>query len=194
MSTIAIEQAERRTPAESASSGLSAAQFWGLIIHRALCADLPGLRALPRALRLLAGARAAQLCRAFRRSDLCSGRCATRCCFLIIGINLKMVIALFLSGILHHIAGLDPLAVGPVHRALGAALDPDDPLLPLHAQPRMGDHQPAHLPADLRGWPQLAQQSRSGADARDRGAYLEVAALLDADPDLGPARYLGRSL
>ena len=65
--------------------------------------------------------------------------------FLVIGINFKMVVALFLSGFFVQTRSLDPLAVGAVHPALGGAVDPDHPVGALHAQSRMGHGQSAHL-------------------------------------------------
>ena len=61
--------------------------------------------------------------------------------FLIVGINLKMVVALFLSGFFVQRAALDQVAVAALHPALGGAVDPDHPVDPLHAQPRVGHHQ-----------------------------------------------------
>ena len=62
--------------------------------------------------------------------------------FLVIGINIKMLIALFLSGFFAAAAHLDQMAVGDLHPALGGAVDPDHPVGALHVQSRMGHGQP----------------------------------------------------
>ena len=89
--------------------------------------------------------------------------------FLIVGINVKMVVALFLSGFFVDRAHVDQVAVAAVHPAVGGAVDPDHPLAPLHAEPGVGRHQPAHLQAHRRGRPELAQRS---AGSRSRMAML----------------------
>ena len=91
--------------------------------------------------------------------------------FLIVGINLKMFVALLLSGFFATRAALDPLAVGAVHSALGGAVDPDHSVAALHAQSGMGHHQSDHLPAHLRGRAELAE--RSGASrCRCRSSFI----------------------
>ena len=65
--------------------------------------------------------------------------------FLVIGINFKMLVALFLSGFFVQQRSLDQMAVGAVHPALGGAVDPDHPVGALHAQSGMGHGQPADL-------------------------------------------------
>ena len=103
--------------------------------------------------------------------------------FLVIGINFKMLVALFLSGFFIQDALLDQMAVGAVHPALGGAVDPDHPVGALHAQSRMGHGQSADLQVHRRGRPELAQRSHHRADHGDRHAHLEIAAVLDPDPD-----------
>ena len=61
--------------------------------------------------------------------------------FLGVGINLKLFLALLLSGYFAVDAALDPLAQRHLHPALGGAVDPDDLLVPLDAELRMGDAQ-----------------------------------------------------
>ena len=70
--------------------------------------------------------------------------------FLVVAINLKMLVALVLSGFFVQTRWWIKLAVGAVHPAVGGAVDPDHPLDPLHAQPRVGDDQLADLPAHRR--------------------------------------------
>ena len=65
--------------------------------------------------------------------------------FLVVAINIKMVIALCLSGFFVHDALVDQGAVGAVHPAVGGAVDPDHPVGALHAQPRVGRDQ--HAPS-----------------------------------------------
>src|SRR5258708_26763004 len=54
----------------------------------------------------------------------------------------------------------------------------------------MGRGQSIDLQGHRRGRPELAERSDGGADDGDRGAHLEVAAVLDIDPDHRTARYL----
>ncbi|MGY3470193.1 ABC-type Fe3+ transport system permease subunit [Bradyrhizobium sp. LM6.11] len=70
--------------------------------------------------------------------------------FLLIGINIKMLIALFLSALLRPAAHLDQMALGDLHPALGSAVDPDHSVGALHVQPRMGHGEPLHLLLDWR--------------------------------------------
>ena len=58
--------------------------------------------------------------------------------FLIVAINLKMLVALLLSGFFVTAQAVDQVAVGAVHPAVGGAVDPDDPVDPLHAESRNG--------------------------------------------------------
>ena len=103
--------------------------------------------------------------------------------FLVVGINVKMADRAVPVGLLHPAALLDQMAVGAVHPALGGAVDPDHPVGALHAQSGMGRGQPADLQVHRRGRPELAERADAGAVDGDRGAHLEVAAVLDADPD-----------
>ena len=108
--------------------------------------------------------------------------------FLVVGINLKMVVALFLSGFFVQRADVDQVAVAALHPAVGGAVDPDHPVAPLHAQPRVGHHQHDDLPAHRRRRAELAQQPDARARPGDPRPHLEVAAVLDADPGRRPAR------
>ena len=64
--------------------------------------------------------------------------------FIVVAINVKMLFALHAVGIFRDDrAVVDQIAVGAVHPAVGAAVDSDDPVVALHAQPGVGDHQPA---------------------------------------------------
>ena len=103
--------------------------------------------------------------------------------FLVIGINVKMADRAVPVRLLRPAAHLDQMAVGAVHPALGGAVDPDHPVGALHAQSRMGRGQPADLQVHRRRRPELAERSDGGADDGDRRAHLEIAAVLDADPD-----------
>ena len=93
-------------------------------------------------------------------------------------------------------AHLDQMAVGAVHPALGGAVDPDHSLRALHVQSGMGRGQPADLQVHRRGRPELAERPDGGAHHGDRRAHLEIAAVLDADPDdraaCDPARPVSR--
>ncbi len=80
--------------------------------------------------------------------------------FLIIAINLKMIVALVLSGFLRRGAHVDQVAVAAVHPAVGGAVDSDDPVDPLHAEPRVGAHQFADLPVHR------ARTGRTGSTTR----------------------------
>ena len=72
--------------------------------------------------------------------------------FLGVGINLKLLLALSALGLLRRHAAVDPLAQHHLHPALGGAVDPDDLLVPLDAELRMGDVQrPALGPVRHRG-------------------------------------------
>ena len=66
--------------------------------------------------------------------------------FVIIGINLKMIVALVLSGFFVTARHVDQMDVAAVHPAVGGAVDPDDPVRALHAQSGVGPHQFADLP------------------------------------------------
>ena len=66
-----------------------------------------------------------------------------------------MMVALFLSGFFVTARTVDQVAVAAVHPAVGGAVDPDDPVDPLHAESRVGAHQFADLPltgADGPNW------------------------------------------
>jgi hypothetical protein len=95
--------------------------------------------------------------------------------FLIVAINLKMMIALLLSGFFVQartwIKWLSVLFILP----WAVPSIPTDHVAALHAQSRMGRDQPADLPADLRGRAELAQRSDHRARDGDAGAHLEVA-------------------
>ncbi len=114
--------------------------------------------------------------------------------FLIIGINLKMVVALFLSDFFVQqrvwIRWLAAIFILPW------ALPSIPTILSIRfmLNPGMGPRQFADLPPHRRGWPQLAQRSDAGAVARDPHPYLEIVAVLDLDPDRRAARDSPRSL
>ena len=63
--------------------------------------------------------------------------------FMVVAINLKMVVALVLSGFFVQKRWWIKRAVGDLHPALGGAVDPDHPVGALHAQPRVGRDQHA---------------------------------------------------
>ena len=67
--------------------------------------------------------------------------------FLVVAINVKMMVALVLSGFFVARAAWIKWLSRALHPAVGGAVDPDDPVGPLHAQPRVGHHQLADLPA-----------------------------------------------
>src|SRR6266849_721834 len=77
---------------------------------------------------------------------------------------------------------VNTLAFAIVHPALGGAVDPHHPVVPVHAQSRVGHHQQRDLQAHRRRRTQLAQRSDAGALARRHGPHLEIAAVLDPDP------------
>jgi hypothetical protein len=77
--------------------------------------------------------------------------------FVIVGVNVKMAIALVLSGFSSR-PDVDQVAVAVIHPALGGAVDSDDPLDPLHAQSGVGDHKFADLSLHRARRSQLAQR------------------------------------
>src|SRR5215212_7740565 len=83
---------------------------------------------------------------------------------------------------------MDPLAVRDLHHSLGRTVDPDHLLDPLHAESGMGRGELALLPAHRPRRAELAQRPGARALDGDARAYLEGAAVLDADPDGGPPR------
>jgi multiple sugar transport system permease protein len=85
-----------------------------------------------------------QLREAVRRPDLLPlrdqhGRVPGR------GINIKMLVALVLSGFFVHLALVDQDALGDVHPAVGDAVHSHHPVVPLHAEPGVGRDQ--HAPS-----------------------------------------------
>ncbi len=97
MSTIAIEQAERSTPVENARLGLSPAQFWGLLLIAPYVLVFLVFVLYP----VLYGfwlARAPHSYVELFNDPIFLRSLRNTLLFLIIGINLKMIIALFLSG------------------------------------------------------------------------------------------------
>ena len=83
--------------------------------------------------------------------------------FLVVAVNLKMVVALGLSGFFVQTRWWIKIAVGDLHPALGGAVDPDHPVGALHAQPRVGRDQQHHLSPHRPGRPELAQRPDAGA-------------------------------
>ncbi len=147
MSTLALPDAPSRCfrPVRR-SKRLSPWQTWGLILLAPYVARVPGVRALPGRLRPVARAPSGELRQALRRSDLRAvgpqhaglpdrrhqpqdGRRAVPVRILRAG------------------AHVDQVAVAAVHPAVGGAVDPDDPVDPLHAESGVGHHQSADLPA-----------------------------------------------
>src|SRR3954453_3931730 len=152
--------------------------------HLAACAlstRLPGLRRLSRRLRPVAGAQSGELCRAVQRPDLRArrGQHADLPGHRHQREDADRAVPVRL---LRPAAPVDQMAVGDLHPALGGAGDPDHPVGPLHAQSRMGHGQPFHLLPHRRWRPELAERSDGRRDHGHRRAYLEVAAVLDADP------------
>ena len=84
---------------------------------------------------------------------------------------------------------VDQVAVGAVHPAVGGAVDPDHPVGALHAQSRVG-RRSTQLIFRLTGedGPNWLNDRCARAVDGDAGAHLEVAAVLDADPDRRAAR------
>src|SRR3954449_6648246 len=97
-------------------------------------------------------------------------------------------------GLLYPGTLVDQMAVGAFHPAMGGAFDSDHPVGALHAQSRMGRDQSADLQVHRRGRSELAQRSYIGAVDGDCGSHLEIAAVLDADPDDRTACDLARSV
>ena len=113
--------------------------------------------------------------------------------FLVIGINVKMAIALFLSGFFAQqrtwikwlsVLFILPWAVPSIPTILSVRF---------MFNPEWGVVNYADLQAHRRGRPELAERSDGGADHGDRRAHLEIAAVLDADPDDRAARHPARS-
>jgi multiple sugar transport system permease protein len=79
------------------SARLTTPQIWGIVLLAPYLLVFAGLRGLSRLLRALAGAASGELCRALH--DPIFARAAVNTLiFLVIGINFKMLVALFLSG------------------------------------------------------------------------------------------------
>ena len=89
----------------------------------------------------LARLRPGELPDAVRRPDLTCARPVNTVVFLGVGINLKLFLALLLSGFFAVPRPLDPLAQRDLHPAVGGAVDPDHLLVPLDAELRVGDAQ-----------------------------------------------------
>ena len=106
--------------------------------------------------------------------------------FLLVAVNLKFILAMVVSGLLVQSRWWIKILARAVHPAVGGAVDPDDPVVPFHVQSRVGGHQHADLPVHRRRRPELAQQSHHRALRGDARPHLEVAAILDADPDRWP--------
>ena len=140
MSTIASPTSSAGR-AGAGEEGMSPWQNWGSILLTPYLARLPGLRRLSR---WSTGSGS----RAIRRatSELFNDPIFVRSV-------VNTLVFLFIAHqsqdggragpvrLLHPDAHMDQLAVGAVHPALGGAVDPDDPVVPLHAQSGMGDHQ-----------------------------------------------------
>ena len=101
--------------------------------------------------------------------------------FLLVAVNVKMVIALGLSGFFIQTRWWIKVTVAAVHPALGGALHPDHSLGALPAQPRVGRHQHDVLSPHRAGRAELAQRPDAGADPVDADAHLEEPAVLDPD-------------
>ena len=65
--------------------------------------------------------------------------------FLVLGVNIKMFLALMLSGYFNHAVALDQVAVPDLHPAVGGAGDPDLHLGPLDAERAVGADQQCSL-------------------------------------------------
>src|SRR5690606_11678499 len=78
-------------------------------------------------------------------------------------------------------AAVDPLAVDHLHPALGGAVDPDHPVVPLDAELGMGDAQQRPLVLVRHRRALVAGQARTGAGLGDHRPHLEIPAVLDAD-------------
>ena len=107
---------------------------------------------------------------------------STRVVFLVVAINIKMVIALFLSGFFLHtrwwikvlaVLFILPWAVPSIPTILSVRF---------MLNPEWGVINSTDLPPDRPGRAQLAERPDAGAELLDADAHLEVAALLDADP------------
>jgi multiple sugar transport system permease protein len=76
---------------------------------------------------------------------------------------------------------------------VGGAVDPDDPVDPLHAEPEWGLINSLIFGSPARTGP-TGSTIRTRLAHRDRRPHLEVAAVLDAHPDRRPACDSGRAL
>ena len=110
-----------------------------------------------------------------------SGTVVNTLLFLIVGINLKMLVALFLSGFFVtarpwikwlSVLFILPWAVPSIPTILSVRF---------MLNPEWGSHQPDHLQADCGRWSELAQRSLDRAVDGDADAYLEEPAVLDDD-------------
>ena len=114
--------------------------------------------------------------------------------FLVVGINLKMLLALFLSGFFVRtqtwikwlsLLFILPWAVPSIPTILS---------LRFMLNPEWGIINSTIFQPHRRRRAELAQQPVDRADAVDPRPHLEVAAVLDADPDRRPARHPGRDV
>ena len=103
--------------------------------------------------------------------------------FLVIGINFKMLVALFLSGFFIQerswirwlsVLFILPWAVPSIPTILSVRF---------MFNPEWGMVNHLIFKLDRRGRPELAQRSHRRADDGDHDAHLEIAAVLDLDPD-----------
>ena len=115
--------------------------------------------------------------------------------FLVVAINMKMAVALLLSGLLRPGALVDQWL--SVLFILPWAMPSIPTILSIRfmLNPEWGLINHADLPAHGRSTGRTGSTSRRWRSAdRDAGAHLEVAAVLDADPDRRTARDSGRAV
>ena len=140
MTATAINDETARRQPRRAGFTLSANQVWGLLFTAPYIAIFALFVVFPVGYAFWL-ARSPQLYVELCHDPIFLRTVVNTLVFLIVAINVKMVLALFLSGFFTHKRWWVKVTGGAVRPALGGALDPDDPVGPLHAQSRMGRDQ-----------------------------------------------------
>ena len=173
---------------------LSPRQVWGLLLVAPYLADLRWSSWSTRSATAFWLARHPQLYVELFDDPIFLRTAVNTLVFLIVAINVKMVIALFLSGFFTHkrwwvkvlsVLFVLPWAVPSIPTILSVRF---------MLNPEWGVINHADLQAHRRRRPELAERPDARAVAVDGRAHLEVAAVLDPDPARRPARHPGRAL
>ena len=193
MSSVALDHQGRTEVAGPARSRLSAVQAWGLILIAPYLFVFLVFVLYPVCYGLWLARNPTTYEHLFA-DPIFARSVVNTLAFLILGINLKMLVALVLSGFFVQsrpwikwlsVLFILPWAVPSIPTILSFRfmLNPEWGLI------NSGD-----LPPHGRGRAELAERAKPRPDARRPGAYLEVPALLDLDPDRRAPRDRERSL